>query len=216
MEYRAISLSDVVAGAMALFRENRSYLIGGVLALGFMNYVSDRFGGTSLSVAMFFGQVFLQCLTTAKLFDNYDPVIASRQYRGLAIASILSGIAIGFGMLLLIVPGVVLMARWYLVTPLIVRNEMAVGEALRTSWAATKPSQGTFLLLSCGYLGVLAAILVGGMLVVRGLGVSPGTLYVSLPINLLVCATIVAGWVTAVASANAVEVSGARLRTVFA
>lgn len=67
-------------------------------------------------------------LTVGATFARVRPHLA-----GIAIASILAGIAVGVGLLLLIVPGLVLMTLWVLIVPVIVLESVAWSDSFSRS-----------------------------------------------------------------------------------
>lgn len=83
------------------------------------------------------------------------------------VASLLGGVAIGIGFLLLIVPGLLLMARWSLMPSFIVGRGMGMGEAFSESWAATREKQWTLV-------GFYAVLIVAVVIVLGGLGATLG------------------------------------------
>jgi len=66
------------------------------------------------------------------------------------VFTVLWGLAITFGLMLLIVPGLILMARWMPgVCDVLVRNDGAV-QAMKQSWEATSRSTGALMLHAAG------------------------------------------------------------------
>ena len=78
---------------------------------------------------------------------------------------LLFGLGVGFGLLLLIVPGIYFAARWYLAVPILLAEDMSVSGALSASWDRTERYW-----FSCAMVAVLAFVwqmapLAAGMLV---------------------------------------------------
>ena len=61
----------------------------------------------------------------------------------LLVAGLLAGVGIALGLLLLIVPGLFLLTRWVLVTPVVVLEQRRATDALRRSWDLVKGSGWT-------------------------------------------------------------------------
>jgi hypothetical protein len=84
----------------------------------------------------------------------------------LALSSLLFGVVVGVGLLLLVVPGLILMCIYFVVIPAVMIEGVGVGEAFRRSGELTKGSRlpifGLAVLLGVGFI-VLAAI-VGAIL----------------------------------------------------
>lgn len=64
--------------------------------------------------------------------------VFQRNYLNAVAASIIVGIIVGVGMLMLIVPGIIFACRLAFVSYLVIDKEMDIMEALRTSWDMTK------------------------------------------------------------------------------
>jgi hypothetical protein len=86
--------------------------------------------------------------------------------------SLIQGIGVGFGFVLLVIPGLWLLARLALVLPLVATDHPDPIEALRASWALSK---GRALRI----LGVLSVLLLGFLLLsigITGLGAAVGVI----------------------------------------
>jgi hypothetical protein len=84
--------------------------------------------------------IFAQYLTIAHLL-RHEGLLSAADKAGRAASfigvGIVTGIAIGLGTLLLIVPGLYLFARWAIVDPLIIGEGRTMGEAMSESWQET-------------------------------------------------------------------------------
>lgn len=215
MDYRTISIGDVVGEFKALLGERQQVIVSGVIGLAALNLLSTLVGGRSMTIAALFAQVMLQCMITAQLLDEKDVPSMLRRNRTLLGAAILSGLAMLLGFILLIVPGLILMARWFLVAPLIVKDDMKVIAAMRSSWAATKRSQGVFIILSVIYVALLAMQMALSIAAARWTGLKSDSLYLAIPASFFDGVIVVGGWMAAVAAFNALDLSRSSLRTVF-
>jgi hypothetical protein len=82
------------------------------------------------------------------------------------VASLLSGIGFIFGVLLLIVPGLLLMARWSLIPAMIVGRGLSISQAFEESWRATRSTQWTIVGFFCLLflaIGIALAMLGGAV-----------------------------------------------------
>jgi hypothetical protein len=70
---------------------------------------------------------------------------AAQRVGGYIGLGILTGIGIALGLLLLIVPGLILAARWTLAAPILLAEDATIGEAMSRSWAATAAHWGKLL-----------------------------------------------------------------------
>ena len=77
----------------------------------------------------------------AKLFDITDVLVP------IIVAGILMYIAIGFGLLLLIVPGIIAFLGLSMAIPLVVDQKVGGVEAIKRSWATCQPHLGSLFLL---------------------------------------------------------------------
>ena len=96
-----------------------------------------------------------------ELYARVRPLLPALIAAGLAAA-----IGIVFGLVLLVVPGLVLMTRWILIVPVIVLEKKSAGEAFNRSWELVKGSGWSvfgLILLTMIVLGV-GSSLVGVLL----------------------------------------------------
>ncbi len=80
-----------------------------------------------------------------------------RHYGALFFASFMSGIGILVGLVLLVIPGIYLMARWALITPLVIAEQRDGSDALSESWDVTLHSNGVLIAMML----TTGAVLVG-------------------------------------------------------
>ncbi|WP_188054088.1 glycerophosphoryl diester phosphodiesterase membrane domain-containing protein [Sphingosinithalassobacter sp. CS137] len=111
--------------------------------------------------------------------------------------SIVSSVAIGVGMLCLIVPGLFLFARWLIAMPLVIGEGRSVQAALRTSWRWTRPSTAALMGTVALAIASLAAALLIFLFVYPPYG--PVALAAALPANLLYGIGLTLCWYAAVA-----------------
>lgn len=81
---------------------------------------------------------------------------------------IVTGLGIALGLLLLIIPGIVLMLRWYVAVPCAVLERTGVSESMARSKYLTRGHQGTIFWLLC-VIGLLATIVAIPLTMVLGL-----------------------------------------------
>ncbi|WP_209347395.1 hypothetical protein [Pontixanthobacter sp. CEM42] len=78
-----------------------------------------------------------------------------------SIAYYLSVIGISFGLVFLVLPGIYLIARWYLIVPLVVSGRSGIIDAFTQSWDATHASAGA--LMGISLVIVIPALILGGV-----------------------------------------------------
>jgi MFS family permease len=95
--------------------------------------------------------------SVGELFRRTQPRLPA-----LIVAGILAGIGIALGLLLLIIPGLFLLSRWFLITPAIVLENRSAGESFSRSWELTRGHIGSALGL---ILLTLVIVIIGGAIV---------------------------------------------------
>ena len=131
-------------------------------------------------------------MTVGELFSAATPAIGS-----LIIWGILSGIAIGIGFILLIVPGLILMTIWSVGAPAIVAEDVGPIEAFGRSYELVRGQAWTvFGVLVCVFLIMLVAGLIAG-LIGAAIGGVAGAIVVGIivlalfmPVSALVASTL--------------------------
>ena len=141
------------------------------------------------------------CAVTVAQFAVTCAVLRSAVPSGRPLASfgrfflltIVSGLALILGFLLLVLPGIFLAIRWSASVPALLERNLDVGESLRLSWRQTRGHEWTILLLIISIW--LPAILLGGTTVaLNPYGPSvAGSLLLNLSINLALLAAWHAG-----------------------
>ena len=127
---------------------------------------------------------------------------------------LLSGIAMLLGGLLLIIPGVFLLIRWWVAVPVALDRNISVTEALRDSWQLTASHWAPILGL---FLGLLAMLVVPmfGLGVYGGLDDEGVSLLASLVANIVAYGVTFIGTVSTVAVYRAISDRTTDLRAVF-
>lgn len=129
--------------------------------------------------------------------DRNLPSVA--RFGPFVLLGIVSTIAILVGLVLLVVPGILLLVRWWIAVPLLLQSDKGAFDALRESWRAT---EGRFwpLLGAVALIWVPAVIAIIGFIVfavVAGKGDDDLTLAVV--INVVLNAAMIASWHSTVA-----------------
>jgi hypothetical protein len=78
--------------------------------------------------------------SVGELFARTQPRLPA-----LIVAGVLAGLGIAFGLLLLIIPGLFLLSRWFLIAPTIVLENRSAGESFGRSWELTRGHIGPAL-----------------------------------------------------------------------
>lgn len=226
MEARAVGLGEILDETKALLRSHPAGLVGTSLAIG-ASYTALDFATLQLgeSGGLIFAAllvsltvtVFVQYLVTEKLLaDRSVPGRAStnRRYGSLFGALFLSGLGLGAGLLLLVLPGLYLAGRWLTVTPHLVEGRLTANEALGRSWDASAQSVPAFI---AAIVLTVSAMLPGmGLLFLPEAGVGGDIAFgITALSNLLLGFSSVFGWTIAVGAYRRLVPLGDGLQQVF-
>lgn len=222
-----ITFGEVVGEAGELLRRHPvllSSMSGAIVAIyvaiDLLPGASDpTTGNISLSVlASILVSIFAQYYLIEQLLRDrllLDGTARKRRYGAIVSSSLLSGIAILFGFLFFIVPGVIMLSRWALTTPYVVVEECGGVRAMERSWEGTAQSKMTMFLLYLIYsIGFLAMI--GGVFSVEVVFGSLDSITAIFATNIFGAVFSVAGWLLAAAAYRRIETSNATLDDIFA
>lgn len=148
-----------------------------------------------LTLAGLFAQYLLleHMLRTAGLLR----VLGSKRFWAYIGQSILIGLCFILGFVLLIVPGLILAARWSLAGPLLIGDQKGAIEAMKESWGLTRGHTGTLILA----ILVVALIAIAAIAAITPLFMAGGTAGI-------VATEIVGNAATALTASFAVAVFG--------
>lgn len=132
------------AGMLAQF----ALLAQDEVALGWTVYTVGLVLGMLVSVWMHMGFVRYLLKLARGQVPAFGEIFAGGPLLALLGASLLLGIGVSIGYLLLIVPGVILAAGWLLVPYLVIERRAAVLDAFGTSWRATNGHKVSLVLLA--------------------------------------------------------------------
>jgi hypothetical protein len=143
MTHPRLTTARILARATLLARRSLLTVLGMGASLGAVWGVVDYFGlGSAANIGIGFGTVILSASLTVAVDDRYvhgtkqqrsDLMEDANRFGPLIGASFLSGIGILFGLVLLVVPGLVFAAWWGLHMPLIVREGRGAIESMEES-----------------------------------------------------------------------------------
>jgi Membrane domain of glycerophosphoryl diester phosphodiesterase len=136
-----VEAGDLVQRSFALLRLNIRSVLGGTAVLTALGVAMDS-GGLGATLLFFSAWFLLQTIITSNLMNKLDLVAGgewrSNRFGAVFGVSMLSGIGILFGYLLLIIPGIILTVRWMVCVPSVIGTADGVGEAIRDSWEKTR------------------------------------------------------------------------------
>jgi hypothetical protein len=150
-------------------------------------------------------------ITKALLEDLADRRLPARfpAFFGL---SLLSGLGILLGMVVLVVPGIILFIRWSLANPILLGGDESVTEAMQHSWRATGLHFWPILVAFLALYGPTLALVFAAFWLDSP---SPGGIIPVVLTNFVLNAGLIAGWHAAVAIYALLE-APARLAETFA
>ncbi len=120
-----------------------------------------------------------------------DTIAVASFFLPLLIVTVVAAVGIGFGFVLLIVPGIILALGWFFVTQIVVDKNVGYVDALRASWRLTKGYKWDLLVFAIlcallNFVGVLAcgvgiivtnAVVMGAVVIVYDRIAEPGNAY---------------------------------------
>ena len=140
--------------------------------------------------------------------------LADGRYISIFGVSILTGLGIMAGMILLVIPGIILATRWFLSVPVLFAEQAAVTESMSSSWHITAPHAfmifGLVIVISLPLL--VAAIFLFALTDPDNM-LSP---LQSLTINVGIATTTVAGWLGAASSYYVIKGGAEQASEIFA
>lgn len=140
----------------------------------------------------------------------------SRSYGAMFGANILTTLGVGLGFVLLFVPGLYLLARWSMVSPIIVAEGVTASQARSRSWEATRSSVWSIAVVYLAYV-LFFVMLLGGIGVASATtGAEEQGIVSSLVINGAGSLLGIAGILIAVAVFRSLAAGGAQYEDVFA
>ena len=167
-----VSVSEVLTGWFAAIGRHASVslLAGGLIAvIGTLMDLTlgDRGGQLGTSIASFFISYHFAEYVLAR---DFGTPTGQRHYGSAFGSAFLSVLGIGLGMILLVIPGLYVAARWSLANALVIGEGLGSTDSLRESWQRTQRHAWTivvcYLLLGLVFLG--GAIVIGIVIFANG------------------------------------------------
>lgn len=138
------------------------------------------------------------------------------KYGSLFLAGLLASLGIVAGLILLILPGIFLAARWSLSTPFIIAEGLSGSDALTASWKTTAESRWPlFAIFLLGTVGLVLAFFGIGVLEAV-LALQEDGIVASVIANFMTSLWVVGGWVLGVAIYRGLRPAENALEEVFA
>jgi hypothetical protein len=202
MEERDISAGEILNRTASLLRANAAAVAVAGAVLVALGVAIDR-GGTGegnssgLNSLMNVAMIAMQFWLTKRMVEQVNGAPLERvRFPAFFGMCLLSGIGIVIGLVLLVIPGIVLVVRWSVASPILIGSDAGVVDSLRQSWEET----------SGAFWPILGAQLVifGAALAVCAIGVLVETTWPDSPVGAIIANAgltfgVVAVWHSAVA-----------------
>jgi len=172
MTAQSVSIGNILDELRMLAGKHAGMLAGCMLGIGgaytAIDWLSlqlddDGAGGMmEILVGLIIG-IYVQYAVTERLLADRLSLRGAppvRRYGVLFVASLLIGIGLLLGLVMLVLPALYLSARWMIATPMIVEDNVAGGsgfEALKQSWQTSAPFVPAFLLATLLYGVIIVA-----------------------------------------------------------
>lgn len=208
---RSITVGDIFAETTRLFSENAGLTLGSIAGLTILNVLLDQMPGTGASLGGIVS-IGVQYWLIRQALERRDRLDGRAGFGSLFGLNLLSGLAIIVGFLLLIVPGIYLMARWSAADAALLSEGEGVSAALGESWEMTASHIWPII-------GALLVVYVPVFLISFGLGFTMGDtipLVISGITNLLIFTGVTFAWLMGVAIYALLQPKTDALAEVFA
>jgi hypothetical protein len=219
MRASRVSFGDVISNFSEIVRSRLSIIAIAIVSVAALYTVIDLAQTKSIGfipniLVSIFGQyLFIEAILFG---SSRNDLSRKRRFGSLFSAGILSGLGILVGLLLLVLPGIFLIARWSASSAYVVAEDMSGSEALRASWDATDESRWPLFfvyLLGCVIFGLLFCVTIFGAGIMQ---VADDSLAFSIVSNIAVSILVVGGWILGVAVFRCIGPAPNDLETVFA
>lgn len=155
-----INFGVIVSSTLKVIQDNAvpvALFMGGLVALG----VLADMNGSGLQIVVSIASIIATYLLVETFMKQSGQLSenATRRFLPYVGLSILTGLGTGLALLLLIIPGLIVAARWSLAGPLLIGRGELVMEAMSKSWDMTKPYVlpiiGAGLLIAAVFIGLI-------------------------------------------------------------
>ena len=210
---RNITVGDIFAETSRLFSENAGLVLGSIAGLTVINVLIDQARpGSGAAALNGFVSLGLQYWLIRQTLERRDILDGGAGFGSFFGVNFLSGLAILLGLVLLIVPGVYLMARWSAADAALLAEGEGVTAALGKSWEMTAPHLWPII-------GALLVVYLPAFGLGVGLGIAMGTtmpIVTSAVTNILIFTGSVVAWLVGVAIYTLLRPTTDTLAEVFA
>lgn len=209
---RSITVGDIFAETTRLLGENAGLALGSIVGLTIVNVTIDQVPGSGASLLGAILSIGLQYWAIRQALERRDRLDGRAGFGSFFGVNLLSGLAILIGLLLLIVPGIYLAARWSAADAALLSEGEGISAALGKSWEMTAshiwPIVGALLVVYVPVFGVGVGLnfAMGDAIPIAISGIT----------NLLLYAAMVFAWLMGIAIYALIQPPSDTLAEVFA
>ena len=169
-----VTAGSIISHTFAMISNNAMFVAIFVLAFSVLGSTADALTASPETSLLWSGgmlQLLIGIASVVVLYLLLSAMLRSaslqepdlpRRYLAFLGQGIVMALAVVFGLLMLVVPGLILSARWSIAQPLLVGRGQKVFEALSDSWEATRGHTTAI---------IVAGIVLFGALLVPGIGI---------------------------------------------
>lgn len=215
-----VRFSDLWQATVEAIRSDFVYFVGFIVALTAIWVANDilmpdslTLGSIGSAIITIVGQSVMIRRHLQRAGISSAASLADGRYIAVFGISFLTGLGILAGIILLVIPGLFLAARWFLSVPAMFAENSGVTEGIGSSWRASEAH--FFQLLTLMLLTAVPMLIVFVFLWVETNPEQPLNLVESFLGNLAVAVTTVTGWLAAVSSYHVIKGGDAQAREIF-
>jgi hypothetical protein len=202
---RKLSFNEVIGATFALMASDLPMVLGAIAVIAAASTLLD-IASVTLSNFLAIPVLVAQYYLIRRLIERQGLQTAERMggFGWFFLLGIVTSLGIGLGLVLLILPGIYLSARWSMANAALIAENQGLGQAMARSWEASRdhvlPIALTWALITLPLIaGGLALGGVGAMTERAGGSVQVSIVVLDAVSNLLLYASQVAGWYFGVA-----------------
>ena len=138
----SIDIGEVIARALQLLRDDGRKSIPAIVLMSLVGIAID-YAGNGVLLANFAISLYFQTAITRSAMTQIglaEQHVDSNPYGLVFAVGLLSGLGILFGLIFLVIPGLMLAVRWFVAIPAIFGSAGGASNALDESWKLVKPN----------------------------------------------------------------------------
>ena len=214
-----VDIGEIVARAFQLLRDDARKSIPAIILMSLVGIAFD-YAGSGVLLANFAVSLYFQTAITRSTMTRLglaEQHIDSNPYGLVFAVGLLSGLGILFGLIFLVIPGLMLAVRWFVAVPAIFGNASGASNALDESWKLVKPNFWPMLGVMLIYVFIaLGPTILVEILIANGGFWESNSKLIHVAMNVESGAGLVIGWYLAVSAYEALASHRETLAEIFA